>query len=448
MSPPLQADPEAPWLRRLVERRWRLVTILLFIYAEVIVFWARVSVFGADAVSRWSHSGRLDLQGYPSRAWIVWRLALPAAWLLYCLLLNRTIGFAQTQGRPAQRAISTPVAGDLEGFVRSFRNSCYRGLALWIPLVVTVALSGIDITPVARMYVDGVSTNPGTWARDWSIYSIAKATDAPSEWLNWCFNVAAYLQQWIASFLALHLVGVVVMHSLSFLRAIECGGRSRSSISIRADVLDPQGFLGFGDARWLFNWQMGLGLVSGVFALVSRFANTEAARAAALEELKGDVDPFKASVWVIQEALDHARDFFPSIGQTVLTLAWLVVVASAFLPALVKYLPFVRGVTHHSDCEYVKAFATSTGEPCSALVRGFAEQNYWPAGDFWALLLIGVNTFIGLNLIVPAFHGGELLSTSVIVEIAVAVISAAIAGAAWAAFRFGLGLWYPTLVRT
>lgn len=118
------------------------------------------------------------------------------------------------------------------------------------------------------------------------------------------------------------------------------------------------------------------------------------------------------------------------------------------MPAAVKYLPLLRRIAHRSDCDYVKAFAATTQESCERLVKGFGEQSYWPAGYFWALLLIGVNTFIALNMLVPAFQGGTLYSTSVTVEIAVAGISATIAGTFWAAFLFGLGLWYPTLVRT
>jgi len=55
-------------------------------------------VFGHPALSRWATVATPDIEGYPSRAWKVWIIALPVIWMVYRSLLHKIIGFAGESG--------------------------------------------------------------------------------------------------------------------------------------------------------------------------------------------------------------------------------------------------------------------------------------------------------------------------------------------------------------
>jgi hypothetical protein len=208
-------------------------------------------------------------------------------------------------------------------------------------------------------------------------------------------------------------------------------------------VADPDHFFGLGGARSIFNYQMGVAIACALVALASRSANAHEGVLAALGALKEDA---KAWPWFIQQLTEHGGSLFPSIGQVMLTLAWVGVVLSACVPALIKFLPILRGVRTDSGCSYVKAFLPAEGgRDCEEVIRGFKNQSFWPAGDAWALILVFANSMLGLNMLLPAFTPSALLA-SLHAQSLYATLSGTATGALWAAFRFGLALKYPIIV--
>src|ERR1700688_4905919 len=116
-------------LRKVVEKdQWKVAAVLLC-YSVCVLLVAHFSAFGSDAVSSWHRAGaKPDLVGYPSRAWKIWIVGLPAAWLIYRVILS-------------------------------------------------------------RVYTNVHTSPPNAWAMDWSAMAVFAATNRPTILADWCFNV-------------------------------------------------------------------------------------------------------------------------------------------------------------------------------------------------------------------------------------------------------------------
>lgn len=173
-------------LRTVVENnKWRIAAVL-FGYSACVLLVAHFSVFGSDAISLWHRIGsKPDIQGYPSRAWKTWVFALPAAWLIYRVILGRIIGFTGATDVPAHLAVSKRVtlSGDPQALAEAFRDSCYSGWALWGSVTLVAILSLLDLLPVIAVYTTGHANPPRAWAMDWSAMAALDAADRPMSWL-------------------------------------------------------------------------------------------------------------------------------------------------------------------------------------------------------------------------------------------------------------------------
>ncbi len=107
-------------------------------------------------------------------------------------------------------------------------------------------------------------------------------------------------------------------------------------------------------------------------------------------------------------------EFFPTIGQTIMSLSWVLAFSIVLLPTLTKFLPFLsksvrsRGmnITDYLR-EYIPPDAEQTTHPLttdvevSDLAGKFARNSFWPAGDEIARFFLYFAFFVFLIILFP-----------------------------------------------
>ena len=239
--------------------------------------------------------------------------------------------------------------------------------------------------------------------------------------LNLLLIVFAYLNQFIIVLIGFTGITLVFRHNLFYLQRIYQRSRVQEDqikSHIVLDFDDPDRRWGLTKLNFIFNIQVVLLVVAGLFLLFSRYANflfygsSEYFSLSSLIDLSSPSSAIKS----LQEALENISlsKLFPDVGQVVIATAWMVAFIVVALPCFAKFLPFLSlGVLRQglTITDYLREFIPpnlentkyplNTDDNVNAVAKKFARNSFWPAGDDIARFLFYFAFFIFFVLLVP-----------------------------------------------
>jgi hypothetical protein len=201
---------------------------------------------------------------------------------------------------------------------------------------------------------------------------------------NFLFTISAYLGQFILLYFAYMGIIVLLLHNIFYLRLIY--QRKRVDVQnikyyIVLNFEDPAAHFGLGKLNSVFNAQILILIIAGLFILVSRYS-VITYRISFIDFL----NPKKLLALKLS-------DLFPEFGQYVAAIAWLFGFFVVLLPSLVKFIPIFSGssLTERLTIEkYLQEFLTpyddekyplKTYEQVNLVAKRFARNSFWPIGD-------------------------------------------------------------------
>ena len=296
---------------------------------------------------------------------------------------------------------------------KELHDTFFSPLNFLAAFLVMLVLQATDFAEVGGLYLrrfvhpSKLSLND-IREQDWSVMRILDGHLGPVL-TNLGATLVAYSVQFAVGLLAFLILIILLRHNLYFLYRIYQRRRAeqnpkRPYIIVNWDHRD--GRFGFGEANHAFNCEVRILALAGVLLLASRFHNVPAqlsqqfyeALPVLLKLLKLDFDH-------LDELADMSKTV-PDVGQWILVLSWLVLLAVISIPALVKFLPF--GAKDGLDMDrtaYLKEFQPEDRWPGDAAIddtaKKFAKNSFWPTGDSRALWLFGVAMTVFFVLAFP-----------------------------------------------
>jgi len=144
---------------------------------------------------------------------------------------------------------------------------------------------------------------------------------------NLFFTLLAYSGQFLVFFFGISGIILLLQHNISYLNIIYQRSKDNKNNIIHNIVLDfedPNRCFGMKNLHLVFNLQLVVLFITGLFVLCSRLVLTE--------------QKLVFSTLYLGNVKWH--DFFPEFGQIAIALSWLSAFCVVLLPAFVKFLPF------------------------------------------------------------------------------------------------------------
>ena len=287
------------------------------------------------------------------------------------------------------------------------RQAVYDLLRNWIAspklmgltLASSLLVNAIDVSEMVLIYLDRTPIRPGEF--DWSVMYQAGVM---SKSANALFCILAYGLQFMIITLGMWCLAILIAHNLFFVRHVYqrsrvAPGEEQNCITLELDDVDR--CFGFRAADKGFGTQMIVLGVIGAFTLLSRFTNVDnVADNVRLDEL-------------ILGTNEVPLNVFPDVGQAMLALSWVVVLAIITTPLLVKLLPRLPGYGKLDDLNveaYLREFLTPrqwtfgerpTAKQINVLAARFANNHFWPTGDNRASSIFFVGFWVFLIILYP-----------------------------------------------
>jgi hypothetical protein len=258
--------------------------------------------------------------------------------------------------------------------------------------------------------------------KDWSV-AYLNSEKKVGKWPNLALNLCAYSVQFALIFIGILLNILIVRHNLFFLSRLYQRRRvtpGEESSYVHIDLDDKEKCFGFRPANDAFNVQMLALAIAAVFILTTRFAN-----------------------------VGVGTGLFPDAGQWLAVLTWVVALAVASLPILVKLIPRMPfrgaerppaalvGYLREFLCDEAWAFDNDTPpEEIDAVAARFAENAFWPTGNNRAWQLYFVSFWVFFVVLVPDLRATVDLKPWWWQIVGWAGSGVLAGGATWGLFRF------------
>ena len=283
---------------------------------------------------------------------------------------------------------------------RDLRNAILSPYLSGSALSIDILIHLIDVGPFAVFLYNALSSGSAphvhpTW-KDWSVMFLHGGPDLPSATQSLLMIFLVYVSQFAIILLGILFFLMMLRHNWFFLQRIYQRRSGARDTSIVIDLDDPEKCFGFRRANEAFNAQLWLLAALGLIMLVSRFMH---------------VPPLP-----VEEIIDRGfKNAFPTAGQAMLAIGWLLALAVVCLPVLVKLLPmipFLRGPAIHLDrattyfLEFIPDDLCPVGPDLTAdetdyFTSRFAENGFWPTGNNRARWLFRAAFFVLLLLLLP-----------------------------------------------
>jgi hypothetical protein len=247
---------------------------------------------------------------------------------------------------------------------------------------------------------------------DWSLWFLHDPAHHATFFGNIALVAVAYSSQFLIVLFAISLMTLLIRHNLYFLKAIYLRSGAppnRAEDFIVLDFSDPDHRLGLGKISSQFNYQIKLLVIAALITLFSRRINAH------LTSVTSNIN--KAKIGDLINPLTtllappyNWQQIFPTPGQKIFPIVWLMMFFIVMIPSFAKCLPLVRcrridmGVM-----EFLRQFMppgtaydqVSTEEQVSEVAKRFACQSFWPVGDASAEALSIFSFFLFGLMMVP-----------------------------------------------
>lgn len=266
--------------------------------------------------------------------------------------------------------------------------------------VLAIIRQTLDMTELMQVYFAGAPVRAGEM--DWSVMYQAGVMTRME---NFLLVVMAYTVQFVVIWFQCLLFVFLLAHNLFFLSRVyqRCrvpAGAENNFIQINLN--DPDRCFGLRPANDAFNTQLLLLILFGVLALLSRFNNVY------IEDAALSFDHFKVYPFVLPDI-----NYFPDVGQVLISTFWLLTFFIVSMPALIKLLPWFSSsfkITEISVAEYLKEYVAPEhwpyeGEPSQRQIEimaaKFSQNAFWPTGDNRASLFFFFCSWIFFIILLP-----------------------------------------------
>lgn len=238
---------------------------------------------------------------------------------------------------------------------------------------------------------------------------------------NFIFLIVAHIPQFIIVFIAFMLISEVLLHNLFYLDLIYRRSKDLSDKDIKSHIVlnfnDPAKSFGLRDIHVIFNLQLLILVVTGLFCLVSRFAYVT-------EDKRVDV---------LERQFPKLSDTLPEFGQYIILIAWLIAFLIVLIPSFVKFLPIFSNKEGWALKSYLIEFITlkdeqeifpmATDDEIDNIAEKFVRSSFWPIGDDIARFMLYYVFTVFLLLVFPLkLHRGLISLVNVIIFIILGII--------------------------
>jgi hypothetical protein len=350
--------------------------------------------------------------------WTSLAVLLPAALLVVRWTANRLFPLGMWPG--SYRISDRPVIPQTE----SLAKLAVDGRNLIAALSVTIIIHLFDLKSIAYSYYLGKGAKrPPDW--DWALWYLARPDDTVLRYKNMLLVIVAYISQFGLILLAAMLVILLLRHNLFYLRLIYLRDRLPpqnvdQTIVLNFDDQDLRfGLLPLSDQ---FNTQIKLLAILGSFTLVSRVA---LANVTELRNYLGRLaisDPGKIPWEIFGKILEYRGMLFPTVGQILFPICWLLMFAVVMLPARAKLIPLKvqkgpRGGARNYLLQFLPARSKIDIETESLTKSGsvdetaklFARHSFWPVGDTTAQFLALIAFFVFFFSFAPVLPSSTVI---------------------------------------
>ncbi len=289
-------------------------------------------------------------------------------------------------------------------------------LAAMIGLALMIQMA--DMAELMMVYFADQPIRPGE--TDWTVMF---AAGVMSKAENMILVFFGYIVQFLAIWFQCLLTLFLLAHNFFFLGRVYQRSRvtpGQESHYIQVDLDDVNRCFGFRGANDAFNSQVVLLILYGVLALVTRFNNVYVEDAPLRFE---DLMTWPLNLPQI--------DYFPDVGQWLVSSFWLLTLFTVSLPAVVKLLPrFSSGSksVEMSITDYIKEFIppdqwqlgdSPSQRSIDQLAAKFAQNAFWPTGNNRASQLFFFSSWVFLIILWPLQTADTELLVAVILILGV-----------------------------
>jgi len=353
---------------------------------------------------------KIECIGYCRRLnWTSLVVLLPIALLVLRWTANRLypLGFWQTSYRVCDRP-AVPQTTRLAHLGMDPKN-------LFAALCLTIVLHIVDLRSIAYAYYWGPHVErPSNW--DWALWFLARPNDTMLRYKNLLLVIVAYASQFFLVLLATMLIILLLRHNLFYLRLIYLRDRvpiQKVEESIVLDFGDQDLRFGLLPLSDQFNTQIMLLAIVGSFSLVSRIilSDDTSLRTYLGSKTIGELVKFWDMFGVF---VQYRSALFPTPGQMLFPICWLIMFAVVLLPARAKLLPLKvqrgpRGGARNYLLELLPPNSKIDVETQSLTKPGsvdetsklFARHSFWPVGDTGAQFYSLVAFFVFFFILTP-----------------------------------------------
>jgi hypothetical protein len=282
---------------------------------------------------------------------------------------------------------------------RTIRDAAVDGRNFAVALLITVLIHVVDLFVIAKYYFNsfrGFSLAPPVqW--DWALWYLNDPSNRTLMYKNVVLVFVAYSVQFLTVLLAIELITLLVRHNLVYLRLIYLRNRAQGMNPADFIVLDfgaQDRSFGLRRLSAQFNLQILLLAVAGGFTLISRVVDSDTSKVLMFLGTQPPDSPGKTAWALLVAIFSNARQLFPTYGQAMFLIGWLIMFVIVMMPAQAKLLPLsVLPTTYDGAADYLLQFIPP-GSPLDVTTQSlskpgsvdetaaqFAKHSFWPVGD-------------------------------------------------------------------
>jgi hypothetical protein len=287
---------------------------------------------------------------------------------------------------------------------KAFQAALFDSRNIVVSIAITVAIHAIDMKWQIYYFWHARQASwvpPGipspVW--DWTAWFLSRPRDSVLYWHNLVLVAVAYLSQFLIVLFAVTLIIAILRHNLYYLGVIYLRSRRGAQDTDSFIVLDFENIdhrFGMSRLEDRFNFQIRVLAIAGAFTLVSRFVNSDHSaidRVVSQLQLSEIASPGK----LIDAILNGLPSLFPTAGQIMFAIVWLILFAIILLPARVKLLPIHYGketaqpylrefIVPDSDFDQIHNHLAEDDD-VTRVATLFSDQAFWPNGNSTAQFL-------------------------------------------------------------
>ncbi|MDJ0842895.1 hypothetical protein [Crocosphaera sp.] len=243
---------------------------------------------------------------------------------------------------------------------------------------------------------------------------------------NLLFSISCYLNQFLIFFISLTAIVLSFRFNYFYLSRIYIRSNVYKQKDVRKYIVlnfeDKDFRFGLSKLDDIFDLQITILIIAGVFLLVSRYANIPS-EYYSLGGIVTQLFENKKNLIGLKDIFNELEivHFFPDTGQVVIAITWLLGFLVVCMPACVKFLPLgllrnpiilLKNLLKGMKCtDYLKEFIPpekeknhyklSAPDNVKWVTKKFKEQSFWPIGDENAVRLLFFVFVVFYVLLIP-----------------------------------------------